>query len=284
MFMEPPMTHPPLHPTTWNSGGTQLTANHSQIHPTPSFPTLHFITRPQSVEQRYVDPFQMFMEPSTTHSALYPTTWFWRNPADRQPLPHPSRSHISNTISSRANSPWQQAPERHAALPTPYVHGAAYEQFPLPSHYPDLRPTANHSHTHPTPSLQIELPGTRPQNGKKRCANRYREHPERIKDIVERAVEDAAELRDRIECKWWPRCDETVSTEQGALWTHLKNRHGVLHGVRVGCLWTGCSATLKSSSLVQHVKSVHLHWRVLCTSCGESFAREDTEKAPVRRA
>ncbi|KAJ7465448.1 hypothetical protein B0H11DRAFT_2284860 [Mycena galericulata] len=166
-------------------------------------------------------------------------------------------------------------PQPYAPLP-PDVHGAD-GQFQLPI-YSDLQPTANHSHVHPTPSLQTEVPGARPQNRKNRCADRYREHPERIKDVVQRALEDAAASREPIECKWWPGCDAMVSTDQGALWTHLQNRHGVLHGVRVGCLWTGCAATIQSSSLVQHVKSVHLLWGVLCPLCGESFAREDTLK------
>ncbi|KAJ7492935.1 hypothetical protein B0H11DRAFT_2396185 [Mycena galericulata] len=203
---QPPMGYPPFLPIPSNSGGTQPTANYSQMHLTPL---------PQGVTQRCAPP-QMYMAPR-----IHTTT---RNSGGTQP-------------------------------------------------------TANHSHIHPTPTFPKALPRTQPQNGKKRCADQYREHPERIKDVVQMATQNAAESRGPVECKWWPgQCDAMVSTEQGALWMHLRDRHGVLDGVRVNCLWIGCSATIKSSSLVQHVKSVHLHWGVLCPSCSESFAREDALK------
>ncbi|KAJ7492924.1 hypothetical protein B0H11DRAFT_2396149 [Mycena galericulata] len=130
------------------------------------------------------------------------------------------------------------------------------------------QPTANHSHIHPPPSSLTALPGTGPQSGRQRCADLYREHPERIKNVVQKAKDHAAESRGPIK----------LSTEHGALWRHLLDRHGILDGKRVPCCWTGCSATLKSNSLVQHLKSAHFKLRLKCPSCPTTFRREDTLK------
>ncbi|KAJ7465415.1 hypothetical protein B0H11DRAFT_2049879 [Mycena galericulata] len=112
-----------------------------------------------------------------------------------------------------------------------------------------------------------------------RCADLYKDHPERIKDVVKSATEDAAELRGEIKCQWWPGCEETLSTEHGALWTHLQERHGIMEGVKeVCCYWTGCSAKVQSNSLVQHVKSVHFKLRLKCPTCTTTFGRVDTLK------
>ncbi|KAJ7465416.1 hypothetical protein B0H11DRAFT_1922219 [Mycena galericulata] len=110
-----------------------------------------------------------------------------------------------------------------------------------------------------------------------RCADLYREYPERIKDAVKRAKEYAAESRGAIECEL-RRCKATVSTEHGALWKHLQDMHGVLEGTRVHCCWTGCSAKIRSTSLVQHLKSVHFDLCLKCPSCPMTFRREDTLK------
>ncbi|KAJ7465452.1 hypothetical protein B0H11DRAFT_2308149 [Mycena galericulata] len=149
--------------------------------------------------------------------------------------------------------------------------------LPTPSNSGGTQPTANHSHIHPPPSSLTALPGTGPQSGRQRCADLYREHPERIKNVVQKAKDHAAESRGPIKCEL-PGCDATVSTEHGALWRHLLDRHGILDGKRVPCCWTGCSATLKSSSLVQHLKSAHFKLRLKCPSCPTTFRREDTLK------
>ncbi|KAJ7465439.1 hypothetical protein B0H11DRAFT_2049986 [Mycena galericulata] len=250
--IQPPMHYSPFLPTPSNSSGPHPTANHFHLHPTRSvaIPFLPEVIGPgfRSVTQDCAPP-QIFMAPrvqTTTRSFPIQFPPEMIRPGTR-PVTQPC-------------APPQMFME-------PHIHTKTRTQ-----------PTAQRSYIYPIPAIPAALPSTRPRNCRNRCADRYREHQERIKNVVRMATENAAELHAPIECKRWPGCHVMVSTVPGALWMHLKSMHGVLEGGRVSCLWAGCSETMRSSSLVQHVKSVHLHWRVICPSCGESFAREDTLK------
>ncbi|KAJ6551963.1 hypothetical protein B0H19DRAFT_1236953 [Mycena capillaripes] len=101
-----------------------------------------------------------------------------------------------------------------------------------------------------------------------------------IKKMLRQAKQTAVEARPhQLTCEW-NNCRDLVSSENGVLRNHLRDKHGV-DGGKVPCRWTGCLSNklMATNSIMNHLKSnQHLRWSLRCPFCPEPFAREDTLK------
>lgn len=117
-------------------------------------------------------------------------------------------------------------------------------------------------------------------------------HNDRVIDVEQQTRHKAEQNPDTAvvvyECKWdeqGTRCGQWIEGHAKGIRTHLRNWHAVNGQTKdqVQCKWSNCTEALKCGSMPRHIKT-HLKVTFRCSTCQQSFAREDCIQTHLRTA